>query len=74
MLDLLGMKESDYNRYWSTQVYRGEAQSGAGSIAVNRHDHGGDEDLMSIYLNYFRFSGRPYRKELSTLPLHSSPS
>jgi len=27
MLDLLGIKESDYNRYWSTQMYRGEGQS-----------------------------------------------
>ncbi len=27
MLDLMSMKEDDYNRYWTTMMYRGEAQS-----------------------------------------------
>jgi ABC-type phosphate transport system substrate-binding protein len=45
LLTLLGMSESDYKQYWTSQIYKGEAQSEPVALPSN----GMQKEALSVY-------------------------
>ena len=45
MLNLLGMSESDYKKYWTSQIYKGEATSEPVALPSN----GMQKEALAVY-------------------------
>ena len=45
LLNLLGMSESEYKQYWTSQIYRGEAQSAPITLPSN----GMQKEALALY-------------------------